>query len=881
MVQKIYYAKTQMNNGLVSPIIEGRPDFAATDKSCRQELNIISTVYGSAKNRGGTVFVGNNKKADERFVLMPFVVGERVAYVLEFGNKYIRVYRYHDQVKLDNAIYEIETQYDLKDFFDEDGRCYFDYKQSADVLYIVHEKYAPVKLSRYGDTNWALTDVKFNNGPWDSMNTDKSQVIQVVGDSTGIVSLKPVAGKNPVADIGVISSGSSGNTYGVNIKFFIDGHNGAGTLLAEKTWYAPVPALYWAQLAAEVINSLPQFVATNPTNNTLVITATSNQSEYTNKQCSVYVSVDHGVGYVSYKYNNGVFSDGSEPGTMRFSESWVGRKVRLTQINTLVEGWRSNWQVTTDTLCRAGSNYYKASSGGTTGGQMPTHVEETESDGGVAWEYIHSGYGTVQITEFVSETEVKAKVLDYIPKGIIDVGTWQWEFSLFDYVTNTWPCSVEFFKDRLSFGVNLATGPAVVFSVSGDYENFADMDHGEQLPESAMTLKLFTNLNKITWLCTQKNLYVGTEGSIVMVYPITGNDVFGPNNITYEEVSSVGTCKVRPIKIDGDILFLGPKGTAMYVVQYNFDTDSYRPVEVSILASKHLEFGIVDWALQYEPNRMVYAVRRDGKVLGLVYNREQEVRAFNLLDTDGAFETICAIPNSTDAIDEVWVGVRRNINGVDKRYVEYFSLGMPNRVPVEYSGEISETLKYLLDKSLYIDCAKVFTFEAPTTNVTGLEHLEGKKVSVIADNIDYQLTVNNGAITLPKGASNVKVGLPYMCILEPMPINLDSDNGTGIARVQRINSIVARIYRTHSFKFGPSLDDLYEAHVHNTTHDIPGKLMSGDIKLDWPSDTTDQNVSNTDIVNSSGARMIFVQDRPFPVHWSAFSVAVGVSESIR
>lgn len=869
-----------MNNGLVSPIIEGRPDFAATDKSCRQELNVVSTVYGSAFNRGGSVFVGGNKIEGERFILVPFVVGERVAYVLEFGNKYIRVYRYHEQIKLENAAYEIETQYDIKDFFDEEGRVLFDFKQSADVLYIVHEKYPPIKLLRYGDTNWVLKAVELNNGPWGDMNVNKAHIIQASGDNTGIVTLTPVAGKNPIAATAV-SAGSSGNTYSVIIRFYVNGHNGDGTMLAEKTWAAPVPALSWAQLAAGIVNSLPQFVATNPDYKTIRIEAVTNQSEYANKLCSVYVFVNHGAGDTTYKYNNTSFSDGSDPGVIRFSKDWEGRKIRFTQINTLVQAWRSNWQVSLGNICRSGSNYYKASSGGTTGGQMPVHTEGTESDGGVAWEYIHSGYGTVQITEFVSDTEVKAKVLDYLPQGIIDIGTWQWEFSLLDTVTNIWPCAVDFYKDRLTFGVNLQTGPVVLFSVVGDYENFADMDHGEQLPESAMTLKLFTELNKITWLCVQKNLYVGTEGSIVMVYPISNNEVFGPNNITYEELSSVGSCKVKPIKIGGDLLFLGPKGTSIYMVQYDFNTDSYEPIEVSLLASKFLEVGITSWALQYAPNKMIYAVRSDGKILGLVYNKAQEVRAFNLLDTEGKFETICAIPNIENASDEIWVGTNRNINNKDVRYIEYLSLGLPNKVPIQYSKTDADVLKYLLDNALYVDCAKVFKFEDPTTTVTGLEHLEGKKVAVVADNIDYYLTVNNGTITLPKGAYVVKVGLPYISILEPMPINLDGDNGTGIARVQRIHSIIARIYRTHSFKFGPGLDNLQEAHIHNTTHDIPGKLMSGDIKLDWPGDTTDQNVSNTDIVNSSGARMIFVQDRPFPVHWSAFSVAVGVSESIR
>lgn len=882
MVQKIYYAKTQMSNGLVSPVIEGRPDFVAFDKSCRQELNVISTIYGSAKGRGGTVYVTGSKNQGERFLLVPFIVGERVAYVLEFGDKYIRVYRYHDQIKLDSAIYEIETVYDIQDFFDSDDRALFDFKQSADVLYIVHEKYPPKKLLRFSDTNWQLQTIVFNNGPWQKMNSDEDLSLKVTGGNTGIVTISPVQAKNPEVTISNVSGGGSGNTYNVIIRFFVGGWNGEGTKLAEQVWSAPVPKYTWAQLAAQLINSLPQFVATNPTDYDTKITAITNQSEYANKQCSIFVSVDHGVGYVTWKYNNGLFSDGSEASKIEFTKDWVGRKIRLTQIDTVVEGWRSGWQVTVNTVCRSGTNYYLAKSAGTTGPQMPNHIEGTESDGGVAWEYIHSGYGSVEVTEFISATQIKARVLDYIPKGVIDVGTWQWEFSVFDSVVNVWPTAIEFYKDRLTFGANMPTGPIVVFSVAGDYENFADLDHGEQLPESSITLNTFTDLNKIMWLCTQDNLYIGTEGSILMVETISASEVFGPDNVTYKELASIGTCKVPPIKIGGDILFLGPKGSSIYKIEYNLNTDSYEPIELSVLANKHLEFGITAWALQYIPNKMIYCLRSDGKIVGLVYNRQHEITAFNILETKGYVETVCVIPNSADAFDEVWFGVKRNINNETKRYIEYGVLDTPVRIPLEYTKSEQDTLDYILNTSVMLDSAVITNSNTEVSEVS-IPHLNGEEVSIVADGEYYKGTVKNNIVSLPKGAKHIVIGLPYLMVLEPMPVAQDFENGTGLARAQRINSIIARIYRTHSFKYGPSMDKLVDAKVNTDYTEVNGKasLKSGDIKLDWPGDTTNQVVTPSEIVDATGARMLFVQDKPFPVHWCAFSIALGLSEDIR
>lgn len=885
MVQKIYYAKTQMSNGLVSPVIEGRPDFVAFDKSCRQELNVISTIYGSAKGRGGTVYVTGSKNQGERFLLVPFVVGERVAYVLEFGHRYIRVYRYHNQIKLDNAIYEIPTVYTVQDFFDQDGKALFDFKQSADALYIVHEKYSPNKLLRYSDTNWVLKAVEFNNGPWQKMNSDENQSIQAVGGNTGVVSLISVA-SYPIANFGIIDSGagSSGFAYRVLIRFFVGGWDGAGTKVIEKYWDAPVPALTWAQFAAQAINSLPQFIATNPTNGTINVTAINNQDQYSGQQCSIYVYITLGTGsgFEYYKYNNATFGTSASQGALTFTKDWIDRKVRLTQIDTVVEGWRSGWQVGLNTICRAGTNYYSAKSAGTTGSQMPNHIEGIESDGGVTWEYLHSGYGTVQITEYISATEVKARILDYLPQGIISTGTWQWELSLFDTVVNVWPTAIEFYKDRLVFGANLSSGPTLVFSVAGDYENFADLDHGEQLPESAITLNVFTDLNRIMWLCTQGNLYIGTEGAILMVETISQSEVFGPDNITYNELAPIGTCKVPPIKIGGDILFLGPKGSSIYKIEYNFNTDSYEPIELSVLANKHLELGITAWALQYIPNKMIYCVRSDGKVVGLVYNRQHEITAFNILETKGDVETVCAIPNSADAFDEVWFGVKRNINNETKRYIEYGVLDTPVRIPLEYTKSEQDTLDYILNASVMLDSAVITNSNTEVSEVS-IPHLNGEEVSIVADGEYYKGTVENNIVSLPKGAKHIVIGLPYLMVLEPMPIAQDFENGTGLARAQRINSIVARIYRTHSFKYGPSMDKLVDTKVNTDYTEVSGKasLKSGDIKLDWPGDTTNQVVTPSEIVDATGARMLFVQDKPFPVHWCAFSIALGLSEDIR
>ena len=279
---------------------------------------------------------------------------------------------------------------------------------------------------------------------------------------------------------------------------------------------------------------------------------------------------------------------------------------------------------------------------------------------------------------------------------------------------------------------------------------------------------------------------------------------------------------------------------------------------------------------------MIYCVRSDGKIVGLVYNRQHEITAFNILETKGSVETICVIPNSEGAFDEVWFGVKRSINNETKRYIEYGVLDTPLRIPLEYTKSEQDTLDYILNTSVMLDSASVIDSDTEVSEVS-ITHLNGEEVSVVADGEYYKSLVINNIVSLPKGAKHIVVGLPYLMVLEPMPIAQDFENGTGLARAQRINSIIARIYRTHSFKYGPSMNKLVDAKVNTDYTEVNGKasLKSGDIKLDWPGDTTNQVVTPSEIVDATGARMLFVQDKPFPVHWCAFSIALGLSEDIR
>lgn len=876
MGAKLQAAITQMNSGKIAPVMEGRTDVQVYPYSCRETKNAIPLVYGSNKNRGGSAFVSAVKSSASKTALIPFKVGENVAYEIEIGEEYLRFYKDHELILDAGVPYEVETSYQVEDIFDANGLLQIDYQQSGDVLYLVHDKYPPMKLSRYGDTNWILSALDLQGGPWQAMNTNANKVIQASG-TTGEITLTSVGNIAGSVSSQVYNAYSGDSSRVSKVVVYQTDNGSLGGYSKYITLSNTIPGgPYLNDMIGDPREYATMVNTLFPELNLQVNYERTGDTLYSYTWQFVLTGKNASAIGLNLAMQNGSTTVGTltvpAVGTFEpiFTEEMVGQYLRLNYAPN-VPIWYAGMTVTAGMTVKSDGNYYQAGSAGTAGNMKPVHTEGTESDGAINWTYLHSGYGIVKITEVIDEANATATVISTLPSEIVSTGTYKWESSLLG-ADGIWPSSVCFFKDRLALGLNATKGPQVCFSCSGDYENFSDMTAGEVLATNAITLPILLDLNKIQWLCAQDNLFVGTEGGIVAVKAMTSSEVFGPDNITYDNISSIGTCKIKPIRIGDDILYLGRLAKDIYAIQYNWETDSYAPDEVSLLAYDLVEEGISGWALQYEPNRIIWLIRKDGKLIGLTYNKKQSVRAFHLHETDGEFESVSCIPAPDGTQDEVYFVAKRTVNSNTVRYVEYFKNGLP--LSIASGLTVAQKLEYLIKNAWFLDCAKKYTFAEATDAITGLTHLEGKTVAVLADGkVQESKTVASGAITLDSAAKLVLVGLPYETIIEPMPLNIDI-NGTGQARSQRINQIICRLYRSANFKFSWDNTTWHNAEVKD---DNELTLKSGDLLLNWGASNTLSKLNSEDIVNATGARMLFKQDLPLPVCFVAFYPQIEVS----
>jgi len=116
--------------------------------------------------------------------------------------------------------------------------------------------------------------------------------------------------------------------------------------------------------------------------------------------------------------------------------------------------------------------------------------------------------------------------------------------------------------------------------------------------------------------------------------------------------------------------------------------------------------------------------------------------------------------------------------------------------------ETDDTSFNFLDSQLSYD-------GSPVTTLSGLSHLEGQTVSILADGATHpDKVVSSGEITLNRSASKVKVGLGFTSLLQTMRLDAGSQNGTSQSKTKRIYEITIRLYESLGVEVGPDLNNM-------------------------------------------------------------------------
>lgn len=305
------------------------------------------------------------------------------------------------------------------------------------------------------------------------------------------------------------------------------------------------------------------------------------------------------------------------------------------------------------------------------------------------------------------------------------------------------------------------------------------------------------------------------------------SDAITPGTISVRPQSYVGASNVQPVIINNTLIYGAARGGHARELAYNWQAGGFITGDLSIRAPHLFDtFDIVDMAYAKAPQPVVWFVSTSGRLLGLTYVPEQQVGAWHWHDTDGVFES-CAVVAEGDE-DALYCVIRRTINGASVRYVERMA-----------SRQFSD-----LADAFFVDCGATYS-GAPADVVSGLGHLEGKTVSILADGaVHPQRVVTGGSIALDVEASTVQVGLPIEADLQTLPLAVQLRDGSfGQGRFKNVNKVWLRVYRSSGIFVGPSASELTEAKQRTTeNYGTPPALKSEEIAIVLPPSWADSGV---------------------------------------
>ena len=298
------------------------------------------------------------------------------------------------------------------------------------------------------------------------------------------------------------------------------------------------------------------------------------------------------------------------------------------------------------------------------------------------------------------------------------------------------------------------------------------------------------------------------------------SDAITPNTISVSPQSYVGASNVSPCIINNTLVYAAERGGHVREMAYSWQASGFLTGDLSLRA-EHLFRGlsIVDMAYAKAPMPIVWCVSSNGALLGLTYIPEQQVGAWHRHDTaqDGVFESVAVVAEGTE--DALYVIVRRTINDATVRHVERLAMR-------DFATQ---------QDAFFVDCGLTYRGEAADT-ISGLAHLEGCKVSILADGATHpQRTVIDGTINLDQAASVVTVGLPITAELRTLPVAAQLDGALGQGRSKAVNQAWVRVYRSAGLWMGPDASRLVESKLRTSEpYGSPPALKTEEIAVLLP-----------------------------------------------
>ncbi len=876
---------TNFRAGEFSPRLEGRIDLQKYNEAAKELTNMISFPQGGITRRPGSYFAGASK-AGGKVRLVNFEFSDEQAYVLEFGENYIR-------------------------FFKDEGILT---ETAKNITAVTQANPAVVTSSSHGFSNGDKVFITGVVGMTEINNTE----FTVAGATTNTFEL---SGINSSAFTAYSSAGTVGKIVEVTTTY-------TEAQVFELNHVQSADVLFLAHKDHEPAK-LTRTTATSFTLSDIDFIDGPYEDE---NSTTTTITSDANTGTVTLTASADLFDASKDVGSIfRFRDV----------IEVSHPAWATGDTYSQNDIVHHNGNVYKKTDAGSsesTGAQAPVHLSGSEVYGNHTWQFQHNGTGFVKITAVTNATTATAvvqnsgtnSVIDnlVLPKNATD-GTTRWSRGAFS-IRNGFPRAVAFYEQRLYYAGTTAQPQTIFGSVSADFENHTP----GTTDDAAINVTIASDqVNVIKHLLPARFLQILTTSSEFTLSGGAGSEPVTPTNVNVLRETTFGSSDVRPLRAGNSTILVQKGSEKVKEITFDLDTDGLLGIDLTVLADHVARGGLTDMVWQQEPELILWFVHTDGTLVGLTYDRangavgwhqhvlggvsanctitvsdyaniavgttltftksdgttvtftseaagssdpasstgfrpntSNNVTADNIFTAINAHddfvvanpsaavvtvqessptpggllscvssdttrlattneaapivESITAIPSGAE--DQVYLSVKRIINTSTVRHIVYLK-------SVDFGTAVSD--------AFYVDNGLTYSGSA-TTTISGLNHLEGEVVSILADGAAHAVKqVSGGRITLDVSTTKAQIGYSYQSFVETLRMEAGAEDGISQGKIKRIHGVTARFLNSVGAEIGPSLTSLDRIPFRDSSMamDEAVPMFTGDKEISFPS----------------------------------------------
>tara|TARA_R110000764_G_scaffold50386_1_gene110997 strand:+ start:1332 stop:3929 length:2598 start_codon:yes stop_codon:yes gene_type:complete len=787
--------------GELSPRLEGRTDVSKYFNGCKKLQNFLIHPHGGASRRPGTKYV-NTVKASANFTrLIPFEFNVEQAYILEFGNQYFRIHKDGGTVVdgSSNAI-EVSTVYLTAQVAD------IKFTQSADVMYLTHPLHPVQKITRTSHTAWTISEVAFLRGPMQDPNTT---------DTTLTSNGRTGSGKTITASASTFVSTDVGRLLKLHDGFAkVTGFTSATVVTATVQENAEGRS----ELMPAYVASTIAFYEGDPSSTGLEhndrITDTTGSFITQGFKVGQKATIT-GAGTSGNNITSGLIVQVSAD-TILFSPSVdlvneaAGQAITLNGDLTADDNFSLGAFSTTTGHPAAVTFYEQRLVFGNTNAQPQTLFF---SVGGSFEDFADGIDADDALTYTIGSNQVN--VIRYLASGrVLIVGTSGGEFAVSasgssvplsptnaqikrqaNYGSaNIQPIqvgNVTMFVQRASRKIR-----ELVYNFDTDSYQAPDLTVlAEHITDTGITDVAFQQEpDNIVWCVLTNGNLVGMtyrrEEEVVGWHEHIVGGRFGECTVTVSDYANIAVGTTLTFtKSDGSTVTFtseaagssSPASATGFRPNTNNNTTADN---IFTAINAHADFTVAN------PSAAIVVITEtihsSTGFLSCLSSDTTRLETAN--ESQAVVESIAVVPGDLNE-DSLYMIVKRTVNGATVRFIEYFSA-------FDFGNDIED--------AFFVDSGLTYSGSA-ATSISGLNHLEGQTVSILANGATHpDKVVASGAISLDRSVTKAHIGLAYNSILQTMRVDAGGTEGTAQGKIKRIHDITLRLFNTAGISVGSS-----------------------------------------------------------------------------